>query len=166
MADLGLAAITAQPRTITCAGREVVCCPLTIEDLAAWDTWARKDFLASALAGIDDNPEWKARTEARTAALDEARRISFGSPKAFGSLTSVPGKIQMCWLSMKRNKKDLILDDAWRLIAGDKLSPQSYRNLNTVFAEVMVCSGFMEEADSNLDPSTLASKLIDLMMVR
>jgi hypothetical protein len=167
MPEASLPAMVALPRSVTCAGKEILCHPLTIEDIALWDQWARHDFLKSTLSMLDTHEDWKSRTEYRTAALEEARRISLGSPKAFGAMTSVSGKLQICWLSMRKgNNASLTAEQAWQLIAGEKVTPQSYRNLNTVYAEALIASGFMEEADAQADPSTLATKLIDLMMVR
>ena len=167
MAGTTLPALTNLPRAVTCDGMAVSCWPLTVNAIAEWDQWARTDFLESAMRLCASLPDWKDRTEYRTTAMEESRRLSLGSPKAFGAMTSVPGKLMVCWLSMRQGPNAaLTREEAWKLIGGETPTGQSYRNLNTVFAAAMVASGFAEEKDGDADPTTLVTRLIDLMMVR
>lgn len=163
MAEQSLPALSAQPRSEKLPGGEVKFWPLTISDIGEWEVWARQEFLRTALPICDSSPRWDMRVEQRTAALEEARRISLGSPKAYGPMTSLPGMLQLCWLSMRHGEKDLTVEGAWAKMCGPQVGTAACQTLAKAHRAVMVVSGFAVEADP-ADPSLLATRLIKTML--
>ena len=154
-----LPALTAQPRTVMCAGKAVTVRPLTVDDLGAWDQWAREDFLRATTNLAANVKDWRDRTEQRDRALEQAAQISFGSHKALGAMTSVGGKLRAAWLAIRDDKQTP--GQVWELMG---TGPEAYRNLNKVYGALMVASGFAEDANAEADPQTLAMAAINLIM--
>lgn len=159
MADTTLPALTAQPRQVSLDGGKVVSVrPLTIDDLGAWDQWAREDLLRATTNLAASVKDWRDRTEMRDRALEQAAQISFGSHKALGAMTSVGGKLRAAWLAVRDDKQTP--GQVWELMG---IGPAAYRNLNKVYGALMVASGFAEEANAEADPQTLAMAAINLL---
>jgi hypothetical protein len=128
-------------------GRKLEFHPFVIDDFAAWDRWARADFLHAANAEAETVKDAAAKRQFIGQALEAAGRISFGSPRAFGPMDSVAGKLEACWLSLRHGDEKLTREAAWKLIGGEKMSRQSYQNLNRAFLAVMKASGLASEAE-------------------
>jgi len=133
--------------------------PLLISDFAEWDKWAREDFLDGCNTKEDD-PEQ--RHAFYLAAVEAAGRISFGSPKSWSAMTSVTGKIQTCYLSMRRGDTRLTRNKVWSAIVGDPATPEGYQNLTACFVEVLKVSGIIPEVDdpNPTNPVLLAMKVL------
>jgi hypothetical protein len=166
MGDITLAGLTAQPRTLTINGAALSFHPLTVADIAEWDAWARAEFIKGAAAGVDAIKGRGERMEMRESVLDSAERISFGSFKAYGMMSSFGGKLHMAWLSLRRGDSKLSRDAAWASICGSRSVGAAVADLNAAYAAVLVVSGFAIEADADADPLRLTMAAINLSATR
>jgi hypothetical protein len=169
MSDAPLPDVAALDDTLTLNGAKVRFAPLKIEDFAAWDRWARRDFLEGtlpAVSGIEDELEHRRQSRYLH---ESAERISFGSPNALGQMFGFSGKLVACWLSMKRaegpakrGQVEMTMEMAWTTISGSVICPQSYRNLNDAMGLVLKLSGLVTEAAAS-DPTKLVGGVAELM---
>ena len=155
-----------QPRTLKAGDTAVVLHPLTVGDFAAWDAWARSDFLAGMqlqAKTIDDPTE---RRQFMSAAMDAAGRINLGSIRALGQMVSITGKLRVVLLSMQHAKDGPKTPDeafaAVAALAGGTLSPLAFSKLNEAWTEAMKASGLIPEGETSADPTKLAVDIADL----
>jgi hypothetical protein len=171
MPEATLGTITGQPREVDIGGQPVKLYPLTIDDIAAWDAWAQREFLRSA--GLQDMPEggsFRSAREYRDAVLEKSESICFGSLAAVGPMSSTAGMLQAVWLSLKHapvppGALPVSLGGAGTAIQG-KSTLETLRNLQRAFCAVCIASGFMAETDqdaASAGPLALAHKVFGAM---
>ena len=131
--------IAAVPRQQVLDGRDPVALhPLTVADFAAWDAWARAEFLKSALAAVATMPDQTNARLAYATAMRESATISFGSGAAIYQMDSVAGKLKAVGLSMRAEP-----DVALAALGG--ATPEGYANLQRAFNGVLVITGLAKE---------------------
>jgi hypothetical protein len=151
------------PREVEIRGTKVNVWPFMVDDFAAWDAWARGDFLR----GCEPHGQTiKTQVEQRLyqrSLLETASQISFGSFKALGAMQSIYGKFYACLLSLQHGDPTLTKEAVWTIIMGPKLTNDSYRCLNRMFTAVMKASGLATEEADESDPTAVVASAAEIV---
>jgi hypothetical protein len=137
--------------------------PFEIEDFAAWDKWARADFLASCQSAGEGKDALDSRIF-NAQLFEAAMRVSFGSRWALPQMASHAGRLRAVWLSLRRGRADLTQDGTWKLLGGP--TPAGYAALNRAYHLVLQASGLLKsEVEHDLaDPQMLTILANQTMM--
>ena len=148
----------AAPKTVQVGDKSVSLHPLTLNDYAAWDQWARAAHLRAAEDSLADKDPLSRATFMRDAHA-AATRIYFGSTHAMGPMLSVPGRVKVAALSARMGDADV-----WGLVtAGGK---PDMNVLNTLYVEALRLSGYVveEKEGQSANPQDAVAAISDLLM--
>jgi hypothetical protein len=119
---MSISQATAAPMAVNINGREYLFSPLTIGDYGRLESHVKSKIVNIAMSQAHAVPDKTIRQELINAALDKANRIALYSndpetqKESQGFLNSIDCITQLLYLSLKKNHKDLTVDDVEQLL--------------------------------------------------
>jgi len=142
-----------QTDTVTVNGRQLVLYPLRLDEVRAWNRWARAEFITPALDACKalDGQE---RLDREHAAFQEAKAIAFWDTPSFPIMDTTEGRLKTVELSLSRGPQPMMAAEVAAIFRDDNGLMRG--SLADAAWRVYVLSGYVSA--KTLLPATPAEK--------
>ena len=151
----------AAPLEAELGGKKVRLHPLALDDFGEWERWAKAAHLKAAAEAMDSLPATLRSQNMRDAHV-ASTRLYFGSPQAMGAMLSIPGRVRIVYLSLRRDLPDLTSDSLWGMLAPD--GRPDFPVLDKLYCDIIRISGFgSAEGSGTANPQGAVMAILDMV---